>query len=73
MGAAALLLLMASELGLDLFAMGGTVTGHFASYRGGAPLIGLLGQIAFAAFPILGAGVQNEPGEGDALGVASRG
>jgi hypothetical protein len=73
MGATAFVLLMAAELGLSLFAVGGTVAGHFAAYRGGAPLIGLLGQIAFAAFPILGAGVQNEPGEGDALGVASRG
>ena len=62
MGATAFLLLMASELGLDLLAMGGTVTDHFASYRGGAPLIGPLGQIAFAAFPILGADVQNKPG-----------
>lgn len=53
MGATAFMLLMAAELGLSLFAVGGTVAGHFAAYRGGAPLIGLLGQIAFALFPLL--------------------
>lgn len=53
MGATAFVLLMAAELGLSLFAVGGTVAGHFAAYRGGAPLIGLLGQIAFALFPLL--------------------
>jgi hypothetical protein len=62
MGATAFLLLMAAELGLDLFAMGGTAVGHFANYRGGAPLIGLLGQIAFALFPLFRAmiGAQNK-------------
>src|SRR5688572_25414741 len=53
MGATAFVLLMAAELGLSLFAVGGTVAGHFAAYRSGAPLIGLLGQIAFALFPLL--------------------
>lgn len=53
MGAAAFTLLMAAELELSLFAVGGSVAGHFAAYRGGAPLIGLLGQIAFAAFPLV--------------------
>ena len=53
MGATAFVLLMAAELGLSLYAAAGTVSGHFADYRGGAPLIGLLGQIAFAAFPLL--------------------
>lgn len=53
MGASAFLLLMAAELALDLLAMGGTAAAHFAAYRGGAPLIGLLGQIAFALFPLV--------------------
>ena len=53
MGAVAFALLMAAELALSLFAVGGSVAKHFAAYRGGAPLIGLLGQIAFAVFPIL--------------------
>jgi len=69
MGAAAFALLMAAELALSLFAVGGTVAGHFADYRGAAPLIGLLGQIAFAAFPLLRAiiGPRTEPGAGKVL------
>jgi hypothetical protein len=46
---------MSAELGLSLFAVGGTVEGHLAIYSQAAPLIGLLGQIAFAAFPFLAA------------------
>lgn len=53
MGAVAFALLMAAELGLSLFAVGGTVEEHFANYGQAAPLIGLLGQLAFAAFPLL--------------------
>jgi hypothetical protein len=52
-GATAFALLMAAELELSLFAVGATVAGHFAAYRDGAPLIGLVGQIAFATFPLL--------------------
>lgn len=52
MGGLASLLLMGAELGLSLFAVGGTVTEHFADYGQTAPLIGLLGQLAFAAFPL---------------------
>lgn len=63
MGGAAFLLLMAAELALDLLAMGGTVAGHFAAYRGGAPLIGLLGQIAFALFPMLRAVTHGRKGQ----------
>ncbi|HET9639261.1 MAG TPA: hypothetical protein VFP12_08650 [Allosphingosinicella sp.] len=72
MGAAAFLLLMAAELGLSLFAVGGTVSGHFAGYRGGAPLIGLLGQIAFALFPLIRAVtvVNKEPRTGESFGRA---
>jgi hypothetical protein len=55
MGVLAFLLLIGAELGLTLFAVGGTVEGHFANYVEVAPLIGLLGQIAFAAFPFLAA------------------
>lgn len=53
MGATAFVLLMIADLGLSLFAVGGTAAGHFAAYRSGAPLIGLLGQIAFGLFPLL--------------------
>ena len=52
MGGLAFLLLMGAELGLSLFAVGGTVREHFANYGQTAPLIGLLGQLAFAAFPL---------------------
>ena len=53
MGAVAFALLKVAELELSLFAVGGTVSGHFAAYRSAAPLIGLLGQAAFALFPLL--------------------
>jgi hypothetical protein len=53
MGAVAFLLLMAAELALSLYAVGGTVEGHFAAYRQPAQLLGLMGQLAFASFPLL--------------------
>jgi hypothetical protein len=53
MGGLAFLLLMGAELGLSLFAVGGTVRDHFANYGQAAPLVGLLGQLAFAVFPLL--------------------
>lgn len=52
MGGLAFLLLMGAELGLSLFAVDGTIREHFANYGQAAPLIGLLGQIAFASFPL---------------------
>lgn len=63
MGGLAFLLLMAAELGLSLFAVGGTVGDHFASYTQAAPLIGLFGQLAFAAFPPLRD--RRRPGQAD--------
>ena len=53
MGALPFLLLMGAELGLSLFAVGGTVRDHFANYGQTVPLIGLFGQLAFAAFPLV--------------------
>lgn len=52
MGGLAFLLLMGAELGLSLFAVGGTVRDHFADFGQAAPLVGLLGQLAFAVFPL---------------------
>lgn len=52
MGGLAFLLLMGAELGLSLFAVGGSAREHFVNYGQAAPLIGLLGQLAFAAFPL---------------------
>jgi hypothetical protein len=56
MGVLAFGILMVAELGLSLFAVGGSVSGHFARYREAAPLMGLLGQMAFGAFPLSEAG-----------------
>lgn len=53
MGGLAFLLLLAAELALSLYSVGGSVERHFAAYRQAAPLLGLLGQIAFASFPLL--------------------
>jgi hypothetical protein len=53
MGGLAFLLLTGAELGLSLFAVGGSVREHFANYGHIAPLIGLFGQLAFAVFPLL--------------------
>lgn len=46
-------MLIGAELSLSLLAVGGSVEEHFANYGQAAPLIGLLGQLAFAAFPLL--------------------
>jgi hypothetical protein len=53
MGGLAFVLLMGAELGLSLFAVGGTVRDHFANFAQAAPMVGLLGQLAFAAFPLV--------------------
>ena len=66
MGGLAFLFLMASELGLSLFAVGGTVKGHFAAYAQPAPLMGLAGQIAFAAFPLFRFRRRRDPAEAPA-------
>lgn len=53
MGGLAFLLLVAAELWLSLFAVGGTVAEHFRSYLEADHLLGLLGQLVFASFPLL--------------------
>lgn len=53
MGGLAFALLMGAELGLSLFAVGGSVRDHFANYGQAAALVGLLGQLAFAVFPLV--------------------
>jgi len=65
MGALAFLLLMAAELGLSLFAVGGSVSEHFANYGQAAPLLGLFGQFAFAVFPLLRDGRRSDRVEFD--------
>lgn len=53
MGGLAFLLLMTAEFGLSLYAVGGTVSGHFEAYREPARLIGLAGQILYGLFPVI--------------------
>ena len=53
MGGIAFLLLMAAELGLDLWRPGSSIADHFTAYREPARAIGLVGQILFGLFPLL--------------------
>ncbi|MEQ9487368.1 MAG: hypothetical protein RIM72_00060 [Alphaproteobacteria bacterium] len=53
MGGLAFGMLMAAELGLSAFVFGRTFADHLAHYRTFSGLLGLAGQIAFAAFPAL--------------------
>ncbi len=53
MGGIAFGMLMAAELGLSAFVFGRTFADHLAHYRTFSGLLGLAGQIAFAAFPPL--------------------
>lgn len=53
MGGSAFICLMAAELGLALYPVGGTVAGHFKAYAEPAQLAGLLGQVAFGLFPLV--------------------
>lgn len=55
MGGLAFAILMVAELALTLFVAGGSIAGHFSAYRDPAHLLGLAGQLIFAAFPLLGA------------------
>jgi hypothetical protein len=51
MGAVAFALLMAAEVGVSTGVAGRTLAGHLALYREPAHLLGLAGQLAFAALP----------------------
>ena len=53
MGVAAFTLLMLGEAGLSVWLFGRTLPQHLALYAQPAKMIGLAGQIAFAAFPLL--------------------
>ncbi len=53
MGGIAFTLLMAAELSLTVLAVGGSVADHFQAYRDPARLVGLVGQLLFAAFPLV--------------------
>lgn len=53
MGAVAFVLLILAELTLSVAAFGGTVAGFAANLGTPEGMVGLLGQIAFAAMPLL--------------------
>ena len=51
MGTAAFVLLMLAEAGLSVLLAGRSLAQHFALYRDAPHLLGLAGQVLFAAFP----------------------
>jgi hypothetical protein len=53
MGGLAFGLLMLAETGLSVLGFGRSLAEHLAHYRSLPALLGLLGQLAFAAFPAL--------------------
>jgi hypothetical protein len=53
MGGSAFGLLMVAEMGVSLFMFGRPFSAHLAHYREVPALLGLAGQIAFAAFPAI--------------------
>jgi hypothetical protein len=53
MGGVALVLLLIAEFGIAIFAFGRAATDHLQHYRELPMLLGLAGQIAFAAFPMI--------------------
>ncbi|NJN20202.1 MAG: hypothetical protein HC812_02085 [Leptolyngbya sp. RL_3_1] len=53
MGAMAFALLMMAEAGLSVALFGNSITAHLASYRSLSGGLGLLGQVIFAAIPLV--------------------
>jgi hypothetical protein len=53
MGAVAFALLMLAELWVSVFAFGRSLAEHFGSYRSLNAILGLAGQLGFAAFPYI--------------------
>ena len=62
MGGLAFVLLMAAEIGVSVLGFQRTLADHFRAYAAAPALIGLIGQIAFALFPV----AQMRRGEGRA-------
>jgi hypothetical protein len=52
MGGFAFGLLMVAEIGVSVLALGRTLSEHIEAYQTTPALMGLLGQIAFALFPV---------------------
>lgn len=53
MGGGAFVFLIAAEIALSVWLFGNSVSQHFANYLTAHGALGLAGQIAFAAFPVL--------------------
>lgn len=53
MGTLAFAILMLAELGVSTFAFGRSISAHIDHYRELSAMLGLMGQIAFAMFPII--------------------
>lgn len=53
MGGTAFALLMVAEICVSLFGFKRTITEHFEVYQEVGSIIGLLGQVAFALFPVI--------------------
>lgn len=53
MGGLAFTILMGAEFGISTFAFGRSISDHLNHYRELSALLGLVGQIASAAFPVL--------------------
>ena len=53
MGGIAFALLMLAEFGLGLVGFGRSIAAQLAAYQETGPAIGLLAQLAFAAFPLI--------------------
>ncbi len=53
MGATAFAVLLAAEVGVSMIIFGRTIAGFVDQYRSVAGLLGLAGQLAFAAFPLV--------------------
>lgn len=53
MGATAFILLMAGEASLSMLLAGRSLAEHLQLYREASHILGLVGQIAFALFPVL--------------------
>jgi len=53
MGGVAFCLLMVAEIGVSVFGFERSISDHFASYQRMAGLLGLVGQFAFALFPVI--------------------
>lgn len=60
MGGLAFGLLMAGEVGVSMFGLGRTLAEHLASYGNLSTILGLLAQLAFAAFPAIQLAIRRE-------------